>query len=179
MAFDQIQHVFVLMLENRSFDHLLGFSEITGTDAISGLQTTVNGLAGTETNASNGTVGTVSHPAGYAMMVDLGHDFTDVLCQLGGAGAQYASGGPYPAVDNSGFVPSYAGVCNKLNQQRDVTEILQCYSSDQLPVLNALAQEFAVCDSWHASMPGPHGPTVCLSTSHPRADLITAQRTQK
>jgi len=28
MAFDQIQHIFVLMLENRSFDHLLGFSEI-------------------------------------------------------------------------------------------------------------------------------------------------------
>jgi phospholipase C len=158
MAFDQIQHIFVLMLENRSFDHLLGFSEITGTDAVTGLQTTVNGLSGTETNGSNGTVGTVSHPAGYAMMVDPGHDFTDVLCQLGGAGAQYASGGQYPAVDNSGFVASYAGVCSNANQQRDVTEILQCYSPDQLPVLNALAQEFVVCDSWHASMPGPTWP---------------------
>src|SRR6516164_8220116 len=66
MAFDQIQHVFVLMLENRSFDHLLGFSGISGTDAVSGLQTTVTGLSGTESNASNGTVGTVSHPADYA-----------------------------------------------------------------------------------------------------------------
>jgi phospholipase C len=44
MAFDQIQHVFVLMLENRSFDHLLGFSKIAGTDAATGLATTVNGL---------------------------------------------------------------------------------------------------------------------------------------
>ena len=26
-----IKHVFVLMLENRSFDHMLGFSGITGT----------------------------------------------------------------------------------------------------------------------------------------------------
>jgi phospholipase C len=26
-----IEHIFVLMLENRSFDHMLGFSGITGT----------------------------------------------------------------------------------------------------------------------------------------------------
>jgi phospholipase C len=39
MAFNQIQHVFVLMLENRSLDHLLGFSEIAGTDAVSGAKT--------------------------------------------------------------------------------------------------------------------------------------------
>jgi phospholipase C len=158
MAFDQIQNVFVLMLENRSFDHLLGFSGISGTDAVSGLQTTVNGLSGTETNASNGTVGTVSHPADYAMMVDPGHEFTDVVCQLSGAGATYTPGGQYPAIDNSGFVASYAEVCRKANQPRDVTEILKCYSPDQLPVLNALAQEFAICDRWHASMPGPTWP---------------------
>ena len=39
-----IQHSFVLMLENRSFDHMLGFSGITGTDAVSGSRTSVNGL---------------------------------------------------------------------------------------------------------------------------------------
>jgi phospholipase C len=158
MAFNQIQHVFVLMLENRSFDHLLGFSGISGSDAVTGLQTTVNGLSGTETNSYNGTVGTVSDPADYTMVVDPGHEFTDVLCQLSGAGAKYTPGGPYPAIDNSGFVASYAEVCSKANQQRDVTEILKCYSADQLPVLNALAQEFAVCDSWFASVPGPTWP---------------------
>ena len=120
MAFDQIQNVFVLMLENRSFDHLLGFSGISGTDAVSGLQTTVNGLSGTETNASNGTVGTVSHPADYAMMVDPGHEFTDVVCQLSGAGATYTPGGQYPAIDNSGFVASYAEVCRKANLSREM-----------------------------------------------------------
>jgi hypothetical protein len=39
-----IQHIFVLMLENRSFDHMLGFSGITGTDAFTGRPTSVNGL---------------------------------------------------------------------------------------------------------------------------------------
>lgn len=50
MAFDKIEHVFVLMLENRSFDHMLGFSGISGIDAATGLQTTLNGLSGTEGN---------------------------------------------------------------------------------------------------------------------------------
>ena len=37
-------------------------------------------------------------------------------------------------------------------------EIMKCYGPAQLPVLNALAREFAVCDGWHASMPGPTWP---------------------
>jgi phospholipase C len=158
MAIPQIQHVFVLMLENRSFDHLLGFSAISGTDAVSGVKATVNGLSGTESNSYNGKVATVSHPADYAMVVDPGHEFTDVLCQLGGPAAKYNPGGAYPPVNNSGFIASYAEACSKAHQQRNVTEILKCYSVDQLPVLNALAREFAVCDRWHASMPGPTWP---------------------
>jgi phospholipase C len=39
-----IQHIFVLMLENRSFDHMLGFSGIKGTDAQSGGATEIMGL---------------------------------------------------------------------------------------------------------------------------------------
>jgi phospholipase C len=37
-----ISNIFVLMLENRSFDHMLGFSEITGTDAVSGEKSPVS-----------------------------------------------------------------------------------------------------------------------------------------
>jgi len=158
MAFNQIQHVFVLMLENRSFDHLIGFSGISGTDAATGQATAVNGLSGTETNSYNGVTTTVSQPADFAMVVDPGHEFPDVLCQLCGSGAKYIPGGDYPPIDLSGFVASYAEACAKANQARDVGEILKCYSPSQLTVLNALAQEFAVCDGWHASMPGPTWP---------------------
>jgi phospholipase C len=45
-----VQRVFVLMLENRSFDHFLGFSQITGTDAETGRPTEVSGLVGSESN---------------------------------------------------------------------------------------------------------------------------------
>ena len=34
-----IKHVFVLMLENRSYDHMLGFSPIEGIDAVTGQPT--------------------------------------------------------------------------------------------------------------------------------------------
>src|SRR5437868_5194105 len=37
-AMQNIKHVFVLMLENRSLDHMLGFSGLTGKDAVSGQQ---------------------------------------------------------------------------------------------------------------------------------------------
>jgi phospholipase C len=31
-----IKHLFVLMLENRSFDHMLGFADLAGIDAVTG-----------------------------------------------------------------------------------------------------------------------------------------------
>jgi phospholipase C len=43
-----IQHIFVLTLENRSFDHMLGFSGIGGTDAVTGVPTRINGLISPE-----------------------------------------------------------------------------------------------------------------------------------
>ena len=79
-----IQSVFVLVLENRSFDHMLGFSAITGIDAVSGQRRTIDGVVSTETNIYQGKSYLVSHPADYAMPADPGHEFMDVLVQLAG-----------------------------------------------------------------------------------------------
>jgi len=148
------------MLENRSFDHRLGFSGISGTDPVASLKTSVKGFSGRETNSYNGKTSTVSHPAHYAMAVDPGHQFTDRLCQLSGADAKYTPGENYPSTDNSGFVAAHVEACSKARLQRDVAEILKCYSPEQLPVLNALAQESAVCDGWQVSMPSTTAPGV-------------------
>jgi phospholipase C len=154
MGASSIQHVFVLMLENRAFDHMLGFSKITGQDAVTGQNTGINGLNGTESNSFAGQTYTVSQPAEPVMPLDPGHEFPDVLHQLCGPSATYSSGGPYPPINGSGFVASYAASTGS----RSPGEIMKCFSADQLPVLNALAQEFVVCDNWHASMPGPTWP---------------------
>ena len=149
-----IQHVFVLMLENRSFDHMLGFSGITGTDAVTGQPTQVNGLQGNETNTFNGVVHTVTQPADLVMPVDPSHEFTNVVTQLCGQGASYAAGGAYPAINNSGFVADYFAS----GGQPHPSEIMKCYGPGQLPVLGALAREFVVFDRWFSSMPGPTWP---------------------
>jgi phospholipase C len=149
-----IQHLFVLMLENRSFDHMLGFSGVTGHDASNGGSTLINGLTGGEGNAFNGRAYPVIRGADNVTPADPGHEFTNVLEQLCGAGAPYPTGGVYPAINNTGFVASYAAS----GGAADPGEVMKCFAPAQLPVLVALAEEFAVCDNWHASMPGPTWP---------------------
>lgn len=146
---DRIKHVFVLMLENRSFDHLLGFSNLQGIDAITGQATTIEGLdpAQNWNLDPQGNKVFASSPADWAMPHDPGHEFTDVKVQLCGVK------GNYPNIDNSGFVTDYATV-----DPSHPGEIMKCYAPDQLPVLTTLAREYAVCDHWFSSMPGPTWP---------------------
>ena len=147
---DRINHVFVVMLENRSFDHMLGLSHIQGIDAVSGQATTIEGLK--EHNNwnidSNGAKVFVTSPADWAMPHDPGHEFQDVKEQLCG------SNGNYPAINNSGFVTNYS----EKHHFGDPAELMKCYAPDQLPVITTLAREFAVCDHWYSSVPGPTWP---------------------
>jgi phospholipase C len=151
-----IQHVFVLMLENRSFDHMLGFSGITGADAVTGQPRTIDGLNGSESNSYKGSAFQVQKGADNRMPADPGHEFHDVLLQLVGSN-QYQSGQPYPRaqINNSGFVASYA---NADDVGSNVGEVMKCFTPEQLPVLNQLAKEFVVCDRWFCSLPGPTWP---------------------
>jgi phospholipase C len=163
----RIEHVFVLMLENRSFDHMLGFSGLTGTDAETGKPTQVNGTSGAASNSWNGVTYPASTPAVDPMKVDPYHEFTDVLEQLCGASATYPPGGPYPPISNSGFVSNFA-VEAKSPSPGDV---MNCFAPGALPVLTALAKEFAVCDTWFSSMPGPTFPNRCFALGASSAGL--------
>ena len=151
----EIRHIFVLMLENRSFDHMLGFSDITGTDAVTGLPTTIKGLSGTESNEYNDETYTVTRGASYVMNHGPGHDFDAVLTQLTGGDVDYPSGGPYPQpIDCSGYARDY----DPGGDGDTTAEVMKCFTKEQLPVLNELAQEFVVCDNWFSSMPGATWP---------------------
>jgi phospholipase C len=147
------KHVFVLMLENRSFDHLFGFSGLSGTDASTGGPTVAEGLTGREHNFYDGESYPVTRGADYAMPVDPGHEFPNVLDQLSGPGVRYVA--PYPPINGSGFVDSYCHSGGSGNP----AEIMRCFDTEaQLPVLYALAKEFALCDHWFSSLPGPTWP---------------------
>jgi phospholipase C len=149
----KIKHVFVLMLENRSFDHMLGFSGITGTDASTGAPTAIDGLTGEESNSYGGQTYKVARGAADTMPNGPGHNFEDALEQLCGEGATYASGGAYPTITNAGYVSNHAR-----SHLDDANGAMRCFTPDQVPVLTALAREFLVCDRWFCSMPGPTEP---------------------
>ncbi|MGZ8567394.1 MAG: alkaline phosphatase family protein [Actinomycetota bacterium] len=160
----RIEHVFVLMLENRSFDHMLGLSEIRGVDAVTHGPTVIDGVqvgAGFTNPDPNAPTNPADVHAGAAFAIakavkDPGHEFDDVLMQLTSR-STYASGSPYPLPpapgSNRGFVSSYVDRGSSAPRS-----IMDCYTPDQLPVLTTLAREFAVCDAWFSSLPGPTFP---------------------
>jgi len=153
-----INHVFVVVLENRSFDHMLGLSQIQGIDP-SGKPTKIEGLTGKESNISlSGDLVNVSSPADFVQNYGPGHEFNDVKEQLCGKGHTYSSPAPSPGqidpnISNSGYVSNYS-----VYDRKNPEDIMKCYSPQQLPILTTLAKEFAVCDRWFSSMPGPTWP---------------------
>ncbi|HEU0231336.1 MAG TPA: alkaline phosphatase family protein [Burkholderiaceae bacterium] len=158
----EIKNIFVLLLENRSFDHMLGFSGITGTQAGTNppVATSLEGLTKSEHNGYLGARYVVGQPFHEPVAVDPAHEFLDVLEQLCGTQAIYERGQPYPKINNSGFVSDYARSHTKEEGGAvgNFGQIMDGFAADQLPVLNTLAKSFAVCDGWHASLPGPTFP---------------------
>lgn len=146
-----IRNIFVLMLENHSFDNMLAMSGIAGITAA----TTAN------YNSYNGVTYPVVKGAPTSMPTDPGHEFTDVVTQLAGVGANYPSGGPYPPIDNSGFAANYATTTSEGDPPpiSDIGLIMAAFDTpNQLPVIYQLATEFVVCDHWFSSLPGPTWP---------------------
>ncbi len=149
--YSAVSRVFVLMLENHSFDNVFAMSGIPGITA----------ATTSDSNIYAGKTYAVQRGAPAGMPTDPGHEFLDVVEQLGGPGATYAAGGAYPAVNNSGFAANYATTKSEGNppQPADVGKILECFDTPkQLPVIYQLATEFAVCDHWFSSLPGPTWP---------------------
>jgi phospholipase C len=139
-----IEHVVVLCLENRSLDHMLGY---LGTP---------NGLTGNESNltdpANSGSAKVqVSNSAAYTgdLNIDPSHEVTRVNVQLFGSQTALPPG----AKTNIGFVLDYAQQAGS-----QPGNIMKCFAPEKLPVLTALAREYAVCDQWYSSVPGQTWP---------------------
>jgi phospholipase C len=142
---DNLRHIVVLMMENRSFDHMLG-----------GLMKTdprINGLSGNESNPdTNGTAVTVQPMALFQSQLDPDpdHHFPGVDLQIFGGQT-----GPNRVANMQGFVKDYFSQTKDVNRSHD---IMYYFTPDKLPVLATLATEFALFNGWFASIPGP---TIC------------------
>ena len=161
----RIKHVFVLMLENRSFDHMLGATPIRGTEAETGRETETVRRPDDAFNDVVNEDGEVTHHCqvgtGQKRSVgkDPGHEFGNTMTMLCGPDPMPPYP-PYPPIDNSGFAQNFAAT-----EPDDPCSIMLSYrgqeedgASADVPVITALAREFAVCDAWFSSMPGPTWP---------------------
>ena len=148
-----IKNVFVLMLENHSFDNMFAFSKIPGLTVAT---TDDFNIYGTPTPIKYN----VASPALPSMPTSPGHEFTDVVVQLCGEGKTYPDGGPYPAIDKSGFVANYATTPTETDPQpNEFHDVMDCFdTASQLPIIYKLATQFAICDHWFSSLPGPTWP---------------------
>jgi len=155
MALTDIKHVFVLMLENRSFDHMLGAVAFNKVD-LSGAASAVQGIAaGAFTNRdAAGTLYANSTPAPPTMPVDPPHEYDDVVLQLLNGNADPPYNYNVTAIGNQGFVKSYAQAAGA----SPLGQILASFTPAQVSNLAFLAQEYCLCDAWYSSLPGPTVP---------------------
>jgi phospholipase C len=158
---DGLKHIVVLMMENRSFDHMLG--GLRAQDA------TIDGLTGSEWNPDTSGAKVLVQPnADYQSQLnpDPGHHYPDVDTQL-----FLGSTGNPRQTTMQGFVQSY------FTKQQNVEhshKIMYYFSPDKVPVITKLAKEYAVFNCWFSSIPGP---TICnrafahFGTSFGHADM--------
>ncbi|HEV2647488.1 MAG TPA: alkaline phosphatase family protein [Acidobacteriaceae bacterium] len=137
------KRIVVLMMENRSFDHMLGYLKSSSYP--------IDGLNGDETNpaADEGTPIRVSPNARNMndLNPDPNHEFPDINWQI----FSNPDGTDYGQEKMQGFVHNYAS--DSGNAARGAV-IMRCFHPGTLPILSTLAQQFGVSDQWFSSVPG-------------------------
>jgi phospholipase C len=148
---DPIRHIVMLMMENRSFDHMLGDATKIYPD-LEGIPR--HGPKYRNTATASGKSYEQTPTATETVKVDLPHEFVDVKKQL--------NNGAHPM---GGFVDAYLAVPGVSESNPGEVDQVMAYfpfgdtpAQDSLPALHALARNFLVCDHWFSSMPGPTWP---------------------
>lgn len=140
-AEDPIKHVVVLMLENHSFDQMLGcmqeiYPELEGAVVDRGeVHFAADYPDRTHEIAQLHVSERMSDP-------DPMHEHVNVLRQLD---------------PDYGFVVDYVQAYPLVGLQKKA-EVMGIYPRGFLPVLHTLAESFAICDHWYSSLPGPTWP---------------------
>jgi phospholipase C len=133
---EKVDHVVVVMLENRSFDHMLGYL------SLSGRRPEIDGLRPGLANQYQGRTYPVHHLGATALGMDPDHSAAAVDRQVAGG-------------EMSGFMASAAAtLAGRGAGDGDPGCVMGYYDGTDVPVYDHLAEEFAVCDRWFASVPG-------------------------
>ncbi|KAF5205668.1 Non-specific phospholipase c2 [Thalictrum thalictroides] len=152
-----IKTVVVLVMENRSFDHMLGWMKK--------LNPQINGVDGTEFNPLSTTDPNSPHiffeEQSHYVDPDPGHSFQAIREQIFGSNVTSTSTPPM-----NGFAQQAYSMWNSTNMTQSV---MNGFNPDMVAVYKTLVQEFAVFDRWFASVPSSTQPNrlyVHSATSH-------------
>jgi phospholipase C len=165
-----IKHLIVLMLENRSFDHMLGYAKIDGLENIVNRPSSVQPYSNKDKNGKEWGTNQDAEPSG---LTDPGHDFEDVCTQLYGSYGHEKDCDATNAMATDplmqGFIRSYADY-----DDSNPEYVMRCFDPACVSVLTTLAANYAACDHWFSSIPGPTLPNRLFAhagTSSGRLDL--------
>ena len=158
---EKVEHIVVLMLENRSFDHMLGYLSLEGG------RDDVDGLRAEFANEHDGRRYPVHHLDSTAI-----RGRPRPLRSCGRSAARWWQDGR---------------LCVELRRRRlddlglesaDPGRVMGYYNADDVPVYDHLAREFAICDRWFSSVPGATWPNrlyaICGRAAGSRDDLPLA-----
>lgn len=173
-----VEHVVVVMLENRSLDNMLGSMYANGAQPSlvlpAGSPVDFDGLKAGFANPTNSGSFSGEPPVSVPVALtvssptvpdpDPAETFANVSYQLFGP----QSPSPQPRWPMQGFLVNY-----QTTGTTQPNQIMQCHGSTQVPVLAALARNYAVSDAWFASVPSqtwPNRAFVHAGTSNGRVD---------
>ena len=150
---EAIDHIVVLMLENRSFDHMLGYLSLPPGEGGRG-RADIDGLRGpaVDVNTCDGSTYAIHHLDRTRLageVEDPDHSGASVDEQLAGGGG--------------GFVANFARISAARARQSgqpvpDPGLVMGYYDAGDLPVYDHLAAEYCVVDRWFSSVPGATWP---------------------
>lgn len=139
---DQIKTVILVMMENRSFDHMLGHLTLDNPELkTEGLRKENMALYSNDYHNTFYPLFPISEDR--ELDSDLPHEFDAVNTQL----SKNLVNGRFTM---HGFVEAYANAGNIINPD---SIPMGYFNKEQVPVTNFLAKQFCTCDHWFSSIP--------------------------
>ncbi|HVN50589.1 MAG TPA: alkaline phosphatase family protein [Acidimicrobiales bacterium] len=173
---DALDHVVVVMFENRSFDNLLGRlyepGEVASFEGVLGKDLSNPIPEWAEHGADRGSVPYTVATSMNTPNPDPGEEYTHVNTQLFGIVDPAANRGvvsekmaaPYnapadptqrPTMDGfvADYISAFASGMHRQPTYDEYAQIMTGYTPEQMPVLSALARGFATFDHWFCEVP--------------------------
>jgi phospholipase C len=141
MALSDIETIVIVIMENRSFDHMLGYLSLDGILPVEGLKTAPAWQASFANLYDGKSYPLFRIAPGAAPSSDPQHDRHSIACQID-TPAQGRMGG---------FVESFKLYSDPV--PADPSAVMGYFDARSVPAFDFLARHYCVCDHWFSALP--------------------------